>query len=273
MIRRAIASTGTLVSPVGLGTVKLGRVAGLKYAAAHTRLPTDEEAEGLLRAALELGVNVIDTAPAYGESERRLGKLLPRVAKREAWFISTKVGEVFDAGQGGTEGGSGASRYDFSAGHVARSIDESLAALRVSEVDLLLLHFPSSGLMDAETLQSGEVLSALMGVKRAGKARHVGVSVSSALGVRVVLESAERVDAVMVTLNASEQGMRGAIDEAAAAGVSVLIKKPLASGHVDAEASLRLVLNTRGVTSAIVGTASPAHLREAAEVAASVGPV
>jgi hypothetical protein len=103
------------VSPLGLGTVKLGRDQGVKYPNGFT-IPGDE-ARLLLAQARELGINLIDTAPAYGRSEERLGPLLR--GQRDEWVIVSKVGEEFDDGQ---------SRFDFSAAHTRRSVERSLQA-------------------------------------------------------------------------------------------------------------------------------------------------
>ncbi|MFW8341556.1 aldo/keto reductase, partial [Klebsiella pneumoniae] len=69
---RPLGSTGLRVSPLGLGTVKLGRDQGVKYPNGF-RIPDDQQARELLYLARELGINLIDTAPAYGVSEERLG--------------------------------------------------------------------------------------------------------------------------------------------------------------------------------------------------------
>ena len=72
-------------------TVKLGRNDGVKYPEPFS-IPDDKEAHALLAAAKSLGINLIDTAPAYGTSEERLGTLL--AGEREDWIICTKVGEL-----------------------------------------------------------------------------------------------------------------------------------------------------------------------------------
>ena len=77
------------VSPLGLGTVKIGRDQGLKYPN-RFKLPSDREIRALFEEARTLGINFIDTAPAYGTSEEKIGKLLP---DRQDWIIGTKVGE------------------------------------------------------------------------------------------------------------------------------------------------------------------------------------
>jgi aryl-alcohol dehydrogenase-like predicted oxidoreductase len=100
-LHRPLGNTGLIVSPLGLGTVKLGRDQGVKYPNGFT-IPDDAAARALLDQARALGINLIDTAPAYGVSEQRLGPLLR--GQREDWVIVSKVGEEFENGQ---------SRFDF----------------------------------------------------------------------------------------------------------------------------------------------------------------
>jgi hypothetical protein len=92
---KPLGATGLRVSPLGLGTVKFGRNQGVKYPQPF-ELPSDREALALLEQAWDLGINLLDTAPAYGDSEERLGRLL-RQCRRD-WVIVTKVGEEFRDG-------------------------------------------------------------------------------------------------------------------------------------------------------------------------------
>ncbi|MGD2054394.1 MAG: aldo/keto reductase, partial [Gammaproteobacteria bacterium] len=124
---RALGSTGIKVSPLGLGTVKIGRNEQVKYPQGF-KIPDDEHVSGLLALARDLGINFIDTAPAYGTSEQRLGQLLP---ERDNWVIMTKVGEIFENGQ---------SRFDFSAQHTRQSVENSLKKLRREMIDVVLVH-------------------------------------------------------------------------------------------------------------------------------------
>ena len=79
--------TNINISPFALGTVKIGRNQAMKYPNAY-ELPSDKEVLELLDLAEQLGINCLDTAPAYGIAEERLGKLI----KGEKWLISTKIG-------------------------------------------------------------------------------------------------------------------------------------------------------------------------------------
>ena len=65
---RPLGDTGLTVSALGLGTVKIGRDQGVKYPTAFS-IPDDDAVRNLLARARELGINLIDTAPAYGRSE------------------------------------------------------------------------------------------------------------------------------------------------------------------------------------------------------------
>src|SRR5690606_22101093 len=109
---RQFGKTGMRVSALGLGTVKFGRKQAVKYPRSF-ELPDDRLTADLLSLARELGINLIDTAPAYGTSEERLGGLLK--GQRPDWLICTKVGEEFDPA-------TGLSRFDFSPAHARRSI-------------------------------------------------------------------------------------------------------------------------------------------------------
>jgi len=68
--RHQISDTGIAVSPLGLGTVKMGRNTAVKYPR-HFEIPDDKQVQNVLSQAWELGINLLDTAPAYGNSEQR----------------------------------------------------------------------------------------------------------------------------------------------------------------------------------------------------------
>ena len=179
--KKVFGNTGLWVSPIGLGTVKIGRNQQVKYPQAF-EIPDDDAVKKLLYTALELGVNLIDTAPAYGYSEERLGKLLPGV--RSDWHIVTKVGEEFVEGQ---------SRFDFSEKHIRFSIERSLKLLRTDYLDTVLIH--SNG-EDLEIINRFGVLDILADIKKAGLIRSYGMSTKTIEGGLLALEQG---DVVMAT--------------------------------------------------------------------------
>lgn len=256
---RPLGATGLSVSPLGLGTVKFGRNVGVKYP--HTfDLPSDQEALTLLETAWDLGINLLDTAPAYGVSEERLGRLLRRC--RRDWVIATKVGEEFV---------DGVSRFDFSASATKASVERSLRRLGVEALDIVLIHSDGN---DLAILEQEAVLPALLELKKAGLVRAVGISTKTVAGS---LRAVECCDAVMLTYNRHEPSELPAIRAARISKKGVLIKKALHSGHFaessdpdPLEASLRFVYAERGASSVVIGTLNPTHLRANAQVAKRV---
>ena len=256
---RPLGATGLRVSPLGLGTVKFGRNQGVKYPQPFA-LPSDREALALLDLAWDLGINLLDTAPAYGESEERLGRLL-RQCRRD-WVIVTKVGEEFHHG---------VSRFDFSAAATRASVERSLRRLGVATLDAVLIH--SSG-ADQAILEQEAVLPTLRDLQKAGLVRAVGMSTKTAAGG---LRAVECCDLVMATYNLRQREELPVIRAAHAAGKGVLIKKGLLSGYLSdltevdpVHAALQLLYAEPGVSSIVIGTLNPNHLQANVAAAESV---
>lgn len=250
--RRSLGATGLEVSVLGLGTVKLGRNTGIKYPA-HYDLPTDKQAANLLAMARQAGINLLDTAPAYGNSEERLGQLLK--GQRDDWLLCTKVGEEFDGEN---------SHFDFSAVHTRQSIERSLRRLGTDHLDLVLVH--SSG-ADVDIIENTGVLDALQQCRQAGLIRAFGMSTKTLEGG---LLAARETDCVMLTYNPAYREEEAVIDECRRLNKGVLLKKVLASGHLWAnpkvkdplDVSLRFIFAKAGISSAIIGTITPRHLAD-----------
>jgi aryl-alcohol dehydrogenase-like predicted oxidoreductase len=247
---RPLGSTGITVSALGLGAVKLGRNQGLKYPQGFT-VPDDRSAASLLAQARELGINLLDTAPAYGNSEERLGKLLR--TQRQHWLICSKVGEEFEGG---------VSRFDFSAAATRLSVHRSLRRLHTDVIDIVLVH--SDG-QDRHIIEDLETVQALQQLKQEGLIRAFGVSTKTVAGG---LAAAACCDVVMLTYNSQHQNEAQVLEACALAGKGALVKKALASGHFgesvaeSVQESLRLVLGHPGTGAAVVGTISPTHLEQ-----------
>ena len=253
--RRPLGSTGIDVSVLGLGTVKIGRNEQVKYPEGF-EIPGDSAVIEILELAWSLGINFIDTAPAYGSSEQRLGQLLPN---RHDWVIETKVGEIFENGE---------SRFDFSAAHTRQSVENSLKTLRRDVLDVVLVH--SSG-DDMHIIEQEDALAELDRLKQQGLIRAYGMSSKTVEGGLWVVEHC---DVVMATCNLEYDDERPVLERAAELDKGVVIKKGLLSGHaVSAEGgsgieqSFRHVLAQPGVSSMIVGTIPPAPLQHNVELA------
>jgi len=249
---RPLGATGMQVSLLGLGTVKLGRDQYVKYPHAF-EIPDDQAAARLLDSARELGINLLDTAPAYGLSEARLGRLLK--GTREDWLLCTKVGENFEDNR---------SRYDFSPAHARASVLRSLERLQTDYLDIVLIH--SDG-RDLEILDELGTLDALRALKQAGVIRAFGISHKTLAGAHRAIQLG--CDVIMATLNLENRAEVPVIARAGANGCGVLIKKALASGHAGTD-SLRYVAAQPGVSSIIVGTINPEHLHENADAVTAV---
>ncbi|RMF19908.1 MAG: aldo/keto reductase [Gammaproteobacteria bacterium] len=250
MKRRQLGQTGLSVSPIGLGTVKIGRDQGVKYPSGFT-IPDDDAVRNLLALARDLGINVVDTAPAYGTSETRLGQLL---TSRRDWVIVTKVGEEFEGGE---------SRFDFTPEHVRFSVERSLKRLNTDWLDMVLIH--SDG-QDLDALNRWGTLDALLELKAKGLIRAVGASTKTVEGG---LETLRRADVAMVTRHPGYDDETPVLDYAAAHNKGTLIKKALASGHLVMKddpdpigTALQHAFSHPGTGCVILGTINPAHLRE-----------
>ncbi len=148
---RTLGRTGVQVSSLALGAMNLGRLGRTGQ----------EEATALVDAALEAGINVIDTADAYGrgESEEMVGRAI--AGRREDVVLATKAS--LPMGEERNHRG-GSRRW------LATALDDSLRRLGVDHVDLYQVHRWDPTTSDEETL------SALTDLQRAGKIRYFGSS-------------------------------------------------------------------------------------------------
>lgn len=232
------------VSRLGFGSFKIGRNEGIKYPSGYS-LPTDAEVATLLNGILDLGCNLIDTAPAYGLSEERIGRAIGH--RRNEFVLSTKVGETFEGGQ---------STYDYSATAVRASIERSLKRLATDHLDIVFVH--SNG-DDHKILMQTDAVPTLLELRSAGIVRAVGMSGKTVDGAQLALPWA---DALMVEYNLTDQSHADVITKATNQGVAVFVKKGLASGNLPAAESIRFVLTHAGVSSLIVGGLNLRHFTD-----------
>lgn len=249
MQKIVLGKTGMLVSRIGLGTVKFGRNQGVHYPE-EFQLPTDYEITELLDSAQELGVNLLDTAPAYGTSEERLGQLLKE--RRKDWVICTKVGEEFVDGH---------SQFNFSPAAVRRSIERSLKRLNTDVLDIVLVH--SNG-DDEKIIEEDSIFSTLHKLKQAGMIRAFGMSTKTIEGGVMAVDQS---DVVMVTYNPLQIEEQPVIAHAHKQNKGVMVKKALASGHIHkistddpVRAVMHFIFHEPGVSSVVVGTLSKTNL-------------
>jgi aryl-alcohol dehydrogenase-like predicted oxidoreductase len=268
--RRALGKTGLQVSVIGFGGSETG------YGGTSPRTVAK-----ILNAALDEGLNFIDTAACYGEGEDQIGRAVAR--RRAEFYLATKCGHA----AGDLTG------RDWDPKLVARSIDRSLKRLRTDRVDLMQLHS-----CEAATIRDGRVIEVLKQARGAGKIRFLGYS-GDGEDALCAVESGE-FDTLQISVNiADQEAIDLVLPKAVARGMGVIVKRPIAnaawrdarrsadpyarpyylrlqklgyellSGDVKESiaTALRFTLSTPGVTTAIVGTSKPGRWHENAAIA------
>jgi aryl-alcohol dehydrogenase-like predicted oxidoreductase len=155
---RTLGKTGLRTSVIGLGTWQFGGEWGVDF--------SQSAVDAILDAAAACGINFIDTAECYGPdhiSERLIGDYLSR-RDRSRWIVATKFGHHFNSFMNRSD--------DFSADGVCAQLEASLQALRVEAIDLYQFHSGSD-----EFFRSERLWAMLAEQKRAGKIRHLGISI------------------------------------------------------------------------------------------------
>lgn len=247
-----LGQTGLNVSRLGLGTVKFGRNQGVKYPEGF-EIPDEGFLADLLSLAKDLGINMLDTAPAYGTSEERLGRLLK--VQREDWVIVGKAGEGFENGE---------SFYNFTPDHFEMSLQRSLKRLNTDYIDVLLLHSDGN---DVANL-SDEIIEKLQDFKQRGLVRAIGASTKTVDGG---IRTLKTMDVVMASYNPDYTDEKPVLDYAAKHNKGVILKKALSSGHnSNIENAFGFAMNHPGVDSIIVGTINPDHLKKNVETMSSL---
>ena len=209
---RNLGGTGLRVSVIGLGTWQYGGEWGRTFSQA--------QADAILDQAGDLGINLIDTAECYGDhlSERLIGDYLSR-HDRALWFVATKFGHHFNRFLDRTE--------DFSAAGVRQQLEASLQALRIERIDLYQFHSGS----DSQALNE-DLWTMLAEQKRAGKIRHLGISILGK-GSEAQAREARRlgVEALQVIYNRLDRRPEQLyFPHAREHNLGILARVPLASG-------------------------------------------
>jgi aryl-alcohol dehydrogenase-like predicted oxidoreductase len=239
---------------------------------------TPEHWRGLLNAVVDSGINFIDTAAMYGESETRIGRYLPRDA--DGVIVATKCGD-YEVMEDGTP----RIVVDYSPSCILRIVDESRRRLDRDVLDIVLFHGLPRGEYDADA-----AFDALLEAKSRGWARFVGVSGD---GPAAAAEARRRpLDVQELTYNILyQEADRELLPALRERGMGVIVKRPIANAaYLSAERpaagfgeswdlahrlglgelagemplvefALRYTLSRADVSTAIVGTTDPRHLQ------------
>jgi aryl-alcohol dehydrogenase-like predicted oxidoreductase len=213
MRSRPLGQTGLSVSELSLGTWAFG---GDEWG------PSDDaQAIASIRAAIDAGVTLVDTADVYGygHSEEVLSAAL--AGRDSAVRVCSKAGNDIYTTPRQAGGGS----KSFSAAYLERAVEGSLVRLARDTIDLYLLHNPSQAVLEAD-----EAMGALRVARDAGKVRLIGASVYTAAEGRAAIDVGGA-DVVMVTYNLiNHDEAQELAGYAGDRGVGVLARSPLATG-------------------------------------------
>ena len=152
MVRKRLGKTNLQVSALSLGTVEIGLDYGISEHG-EARRPTEQDAHDLLHFAVDHGINLIDTARAYGDAEAIIGRALKN--RRSEYILASKVMPRPEAPS-----------------LVRTQLEESLAALQTDHVDIMMIH------SRAEQIEPDtETLALIAQAQRDGLVRFIGTSV------------------------------------------------------------------------------------------------
>ncbi len=176
----------TSLSKITLGTVQLG----IKYGIANrTGKPTENESQKILQYAYHQGINMFDTAPAYGNSEEIIGNFIRNIPSNKSQKTPEIITKLSPFEILGNED------EDFIYRKVKNSVFESLNRLHLNKIPYFLLHHAD----DLHKL-NGRIVEALIRLRDEGYLNHIGVSIYNPDEVKLFLEK-EELDVIQIPIN------------------------------------------------------------------------
>jgi aryl-alcohol dehydrogenase-like predicted oxidoreductase len=198
----------------GLGLIGIGRAWGYR----QDPIPSEALVNQLLSHALRLGIRFLDTAPAYGNSEERLGEFLNTLNSEEVaqLIVATKCGEHWDAQ-------SGLTYVDHSYAALCHSLDNSLRKLR--KVDVLQLHKSTPPVLRDITVHKAFEYAISRGV------RTFGASVSDLESATIAIQH-EMYSYIQFPFNLANRALEQAFDLADKHGKKIIVNRPFDEGRL-----------------------------------------
>ena len=285
--KSTLGRTGLVVTKLGYGAMEL-------RGTDHFPKLAPKEASEILNGVLDGGINYIDTSPDYGYSEELIGEHLS--TRRGDFYLASKCGcpiEEPDKPHGNRK------PHDFSRANVRAGVEQSLRRMKTDYLDVVQFHVSPS----REELEKNDSVAELMKMKEEGKVRFIGISGTIpqlkdqiAMGV---------FDVFQIPYSVVEREHEDLIHEAAAGGAGIVIRGGVAravmvkdesvidsyppflqpafrarrklwqqtriddllDGMTQMEFMLRFTISNPNMTTTIVGTANPAHMRDNVKVA------
>ena len=201
-----LGRTGLSVTQLGYGAME---VRGTRIWGG--RPVSDEEAERILYAVLDSGINFIDTANDYGRSEEYIGRFLSH--RRNEFVLATKCGCTVVHKNETTDD----TPHIWTRENLFRGLHESLTRMKTDYVDVMQLHNPS-----VEQTEENDLVAALQDMKKEGKVRWIGCS-STAPHLEKYI-AAGVFDVFQIPYSALERQHEQAIQDAADAGMGVIVR-------------------------------------------------
>lgn len=271
--KRELGRTGLQVTMLGYGAMEL-------RGAPRARDTSEAQAEIILNAVLDSGINYIDTSIDYGVSEERIGRYISH--RRSEYYLASKCGCLVGApavrGQ--------RSPHVFTRDNILSGVEQSLDRMKTDYLDVVQFHISPS----RQTLEENGALEAVMELKAAGKVRFIGMSGTLphlrdhiAMGIfdvfQIPYSAVEREhEAIMTTAAAAGAGIvirggaaKGAPSEDKQAGLQwarwqAAKLEDLLGDMTPMEFILRFTFTNPDLDTTIVGTVNPVHLRSNVEI-------
>lgn len=271
LAQKTLGRTGLSVTQLGYGAMEVrgSRIWG-------GRPVTEEQADTILNAVLDAGINFIDTSNDYGRSEEFIGKYLSK--RRGEYVLATKCGCTVVHKDENTDD----TPHVWTRENLFRGLHESLERMKTDYVDIMQLHNPS-----VEQTEQGDLVAVLQEMKQQGKVRWIGCS--STLPHITTYVQQGVFDVFQIPYSGLERQHENVITQAAQAGAGIIDRGGVARGEPGAglgntdrwqkfEAAnldelrgdgesrtaflLRFLLAHPDIHTTIVGTLIPAHLQE-----------
>lgn len=247
MKKRILGKTGWEISSIGFGAIKLPQI-------------SQRECDTLLSRAIDLGINFVDTADCYGDSEEKIGKALSK--RRKEFYLSTKIDERDKVG-------------------VSKKLERSLQRLKTEWIDLAMFHDVLGSEYENLFVRGG--LEALKEAKKQGKVLEIGISIHNSVSMMKKVIESGAFSVLMVAYSAIDEDRLTSdlIPSAFQKKVGLIAMKPLAGGRlaewrewnkkyfkdqIPAQVCLRYILTNPFITCAIPGMTNLRELKENVEV-------
>lgn len=208
---RKLGKTDLMVSVIGLGGIPLQRV-------------SETEAAQVISRCLDLGINFIDTARAYTDSEEKIGKGLKGKPRDKVVLASKSLARTGEA--------------------MAKDIETSLKNLQTEYIDLYQCHNVRFDEDEAVLFGPGGAMEALLAAQKSGKIRHIGLTCHQMDRAVRLLEQHEIFDTIQVPYNFNENtAEQKLLPLARQRDLGVIVMKPLGGGALPAQYAMRYFID------------------------------